>query len=336
MNSLFSERQLAEACDIVGSVMPPTPQYKWPLLQARCGVEVWVKHENHTPTGAFKVRGGLVFLDELHRSGNLPAGFITATRGNHGQSIPFAAARYGVPVTVVVPEGNSTEKNRAMQAWGAELIVHGRDFDEARVESERLALERELRFAPSFHPDLVRGVATYGHELFKAIRDLDLVYVPIGMGSGVCSLIAVRDLLGLSTKIVGVVSSHAPAYALSLQQGEVVQTDDAKTFADGMACRIPSLKAFEIIRTGVDRIIQVDDDEVATAMRALFEDTHNVAEGAGAAALAALLQEIGDDGELCGVRDIRAAVILTGGNVDSDIFSTVLRGETPLPVSSSR
>jgi len=330
MKTLFSAEQLAQARTVVGAVMPPTPQYKWPLLQSRCGVEVWVKHENHTPTGAFKVRGGLVYLDGLNCSDRLPAGFITATRGNHGQSIPFAASRYGVPVTVVVPEGNSKEKNRAMQAWGAELIVHGHDFDEARIEAERLAVERDLMFAPSFHPDLVCGVATYGAELFEAVPDFDLVYVPIGMGSGVCSLIAVRDLLGLATKIIGVVSSHAPAYALSYQQGEIVQTDDANTFADGMACRMPNPQAFEMIRAGVERIVQVDDDEVANAMRALYEDTHNVAEGAGAAALAALLQELRDDGELHNARDLRVAVILTGGNVDSEIFATVLQGKTPL------
>jgi len=331
MNILFSGEQLARACDVVGSVMLPTPQYQWPLLQSRCGVEVWVKHENHTPTGAFKVRGGLVYLDGLKRSDRLPAGFITATRGNHGQSIPFAASSHGVPVTVLVPEGNSMEKNRAMQAWGAELIVHGRDFDEARIEAERLAAERGLMFAPSFHPDLVRGVATYGVELFKAVPGLDLVYVPIGMGSGICSLIAVRDLLGLATKIVGVVSAHAPAYALSYQQGEVVQTDEANTFADGMACRMPNPRALEIIHAGAARIVQVDDDEVANAMRVLYADTHNVAEGAGAAALAALMQETGGGGELRHTGNIRVAVILTGGNVDSEIFATVLQGKTPVP-----
>ena len=329
MNTLFSAEQLAQARDVIGAVMPPTPQYQWPLLQSRCGVEVWVKHENHTPTGAFKVRGGLVYLDGLSRSNRLPAGFITATRGNHGQSIPFAASRHGVPVTVVVPEGNSKEKNRAMQAWGAELIVHGRDFDEARAEAERLAAERQLLFAPSFHPDLVRGVATYGMELFEAVAELDLVYAPIGMGSGVCSLIAVRDLLGLATKIVGVVSSHAPAYALSYQQGEVVQTKEANTFADGMACRMPNPEALDIICSGVARIVQVNDDEVANAMRVLYADTHNVAEGAGAAAMAALLQELRDDGELGHARDLRVAVILTGGNVDSEIFANVLQGKTP-------
>ncbi len=329
MSPLFSAEQLAQARDVVGAVMLPTPQYKWPLLQSRCGVEVWVKHENHTPTGAFKVRGGLVYMDGLNRSNRMPAGFITATRGNHGQSIPFAASKYGVPVTVVVPEGNSKEKNRAMQAWGAELIVHGQDFDEARFEAERLAVEREFMFAPSFHPDLVRGVATYGLELFEAVSDLDLVYVPIGMGSGVCSLIAVRDLFGLATKIIGVVSSRAPAYALSYEQGAVVQTESANTFADGVACRMPIPQALDIIRTGVARIVRVDDDEVANAMRVLYEDTHSVAEGAGAAALAALLQELEDDRELGNARDLRATVILTGGNVDSEIFAAVLQGKTP-------
>jgi len=302
--------------------MPPTPQYLWPLLADAVGCEVWVKHENHTPTGAFKVRGGLVFMAELAARDELPKGFVTATRGNHGQSIPFAASRYGVPVTVVVPEGNSVEKNRAMEAWGARLVVHGRDFDEAREHAATLAAVDGLRFAPSFHPALVRGVATYALELLQAV-ELDVVYVPIGMGSGICGLIAVRDLLGLATEIVGVVSAHAPAFALSVAAGKVVETESALTFADGMACRVPQPDALASIARGAARIVQVTDAEVAAALRLLYTATHNVAEGAGAAALAALRQESLQQ------RGRRVAVILSGGNVDASVLAEVLSGATP-------
>jgi threonine dehydratase len=318
----FTLEALEEAGRVVRAVMPPTPQYAWPLLAEALGCRVWVKHENHTPSGAFKVRGGLVYLAELAAMGDLPAGFVTATRGNHGQSIPFAAARYGVPVTVVVPAGNSEEKNQAMRGWGARLVVHGRDFDEAREHAAALAKAEGLRFAPSFHPALVRGVATYALELFRA-AELDAVYVPIGMGSGICGLIAVRDLLGLSTEIVGVVSAHAPAFALSVAAGRVVETESARTFADGMACRVPQPDALAVIATGAARIVQVTDDEVAEAMRLLYRATHNVAEGAGAAALAALRREA----QLR--RGKRVAVVLSGGNVDAPVLARVLQGATP-------
>lgn len=319
----FSLAELEAAAGVVHEVMAPTPQYAWPLLAADAGCEVFVKHENHTPTGAFKVRGGLVMMDRLHRDGHLPRGLVTATRGNHGQSIPFAAARYGVPVTVVVPEGNSREKNRAMEAWGAELIVHGDDFDESRLEAARLARDRGLEFAPSFHPSLVLGVATYALELLQAVPDLRTVYVPIGMGSGICGLIRTRDLLGLATEIVGVVSAHAPAYADSVAAGRVVETATANTFADGVACRVPNPEAVDIVRQGASRIVRVTDDEVAAAMRDLYRDTHNVSEGAGAAAYAALKQEApAQQGQ-------RVAVVMTGGNVDSDVLAAVLSGRTP-------
>lgn len=328
MATLFSLDALSDAREIVGKVFNPTPQYRWPLLRERFGLDIWVKHENHTPTGAFKARGGLVFMDRLDRNGKLPVGLITATRGNHGQSMPFAASRYGVPVTVYVPEGNSTEKNAAMQAWGAELVVHGSDFDVARVESARVAEEQGLMFAPSFHPDLVLGVATYAHELLTEVADLHTVYVPIGMGSGICGLVTVRDLLGLDTRIVGVVSVAAPAYALSFDAGRVVETNDARTFADGVACRVPVPEAVDIIRAGVERVVQVTDDEVAEAIRVLYRDTHNVAEGAGAAALAALAKDIADSGtERFEGRPV--GVIQTGGNIDSEMFAGVLSGRTP-------
>jgi threonine dehydratase len=320
---LFSMTDLERAAHVVYQVMAPTPQYAWPLLSAHCGCDVWVKHENHTPVGAFKVRGGLVYLDALQQQGRLPRGFITATRGNHGQSIPFAARRYGVPVTVAVPECNSAEKNRSMEGWGARLVVHGADFDEARMEAARLAEAEGLTFVPSFHPLLVTGVATYALELLRALTDLHTVYVPVGMGSGICGLIQTRDLLGLSTEIVGVVSAHAPAYAQSVAAGRVVETRSAQTFADGMACRVPNADAVDIMRRGAARLVQVSDDEVAAAMRIMYRTTHNVAEGAGAAALAALLQEAPRQ------QGRRVAVVLTGGNVDTEVLATVLAGNTP-------
>ena len=320
---MFTLDELEQAQALIAAHMAPTPSYRWPGLCRRAGCEVWLKHENHTPIGAFKVRGGLVYLDELSRGPGLPRGIVTATRGNHGQSIPFAARTYGVPVTVLVPEGNSVEKNAAMRGWGTEVVEYGRDFDVARVEAGRRAEAEELSFAPSFHPALVRGVATYALELFRAVDDLDTVYVPIGMGSGICGLIKTRDLLGLKTDIVGVVAAEAPAVALSVAAGRIVETNSADTFADGMACRVPMPEPLAIIRAGAARVVQVTEAEIAAAMRALYADTHNVAEGAGAAAYAGLMQERG------GLSGRRAAAILTGGNVDTDVFRTVLEGATP-------
>ena len=230
---MLSLQDVEDAAAIVYAAMPPTPQYAWPLLAGRTGCEVWVKHENHTPTGAFKVRGGLVYMDRLKRDGREVAGVISATRGNHGQSIALAAARAGIAATIVVPEGNSVEKNAAMRAFGAELVEAGHDFDAARETAMQLAGERGLSMVPSFHRDLVCGVATYALELFRAAPLLDTVYVPIGLGSGICGTIAMRDALGLSTKVVGVVSTEAPAYALSFAAGKVVPTNSADTMADG-------------------------------------------------------------------------------------------------------
>ncbi len=320
---LFTLEDLERARTLVAAHMAATPAYRWPGLCRRAGCELWLKHENHTPIGAFKVRGGLVYLDELRRGPGLPRGMVTATRGNHGQSIPFAARPYGVSVTVLVPEGNSVEKNAAMVGWGAEVVEHGRDFDMARVEAERRAKDEELLLVPSYHPALVRGVATYALELFEALGDLHAVYAPIGMGSGICGLITTRDLLGLKTDIVGVVAAAAPTVALSLAAGQLVETNSADTFADGLACRVPMPEPLAIIRAGAARVVQVDEDEIAAAMRALYSDTHNVAEGAGAAAFAGLMRE---RDRLAGKR---VAAILTGGNVDADILRTVLRGATP-------
>lgn len=320
---LFSLAELEATATLVHGVMPPTPQYAWPLLVRRTGCEVWVKHENHTPIGAFKIRGGIAYTHELKQAEPRVSGVLTATRGNHGQSIALAAARAGLASVIVVPHGNSVEKNAAMKAFGAELIEHGRDFDEARVRAAEIAEERGLHFVPSFHPHLVRGVATYALELFRSVLDIDVAYVPIGMGSGVCGMIAARDLLGLNTEIIGVVSDRASAVKQSFEAGHLISTSSARTFADGMACRDPHPEALQIIRAGVGRIVSVSDDEVADAIRVLFADTHNLAEGAGAAGLAALLRE---SGQLGGKR---VAVILSGANIDTTVFREVQNGNTP-------
>jgi len=299
--------------------MSPTPQYRWPLLEARVGTTVWVKHENHTPTGAFKVRGGLVYLEELCRSGAKPDGVISATRGNHGQSVGFAARRYGIPAAGVVPFGNSVDKNAAMRSLDVEVIEQGHDFQAAAEVADEIAIERGWHRFPSFHPWLVRGVGTYAVELFRAVPELDTVYVPVGMGSGLCGVIAARDALGLRTHVVVVVSERAPAFALSFEQGRIISHDVTTRIADGMACRTPVEAALTIARHGAERIVQVSDDEVESAMQALFADTHNTAEGAGAAALAALLQEKER------MRGRKVAVVLSGGNVDSNLFAAVLK-----------
>jgi threonine dehydratase len=309
--------EIESAARLIYQSMPATPQYSWPLLNARAGAEVWVKHENHTPVGAFKVRGGLVYMDWLRRERPEVTTVVSATRGNHGQSIPFAAAKFGVRVVIVVPFGNSVEKNRAMRALGAELVEFGEDFQEASEHAERLEKENGWHRVPSFDMRLVTGVSTYALELFSACRTLDTIYVPIGMGSGACGTIAARDALGLATKVVGVVSAHAPAYALSFASGEVREHEAATLIADGVACRKPDPVALKILRAGVDRIVLVDDDEAKGAMRACFADTHNVAEGAGAIGLAALLKDRAAGGE-------RVAMVLTGGNVSSEVFAEVL------------
>ncbi len=311
---MFTLGELEEAARLVHAAFPPTPQYAWPLLSQRVGAEVWVKHENHTPTGAFKVRGGLVFMERLKRENPDVAGVVSATRGNHGQSLAYAGARYGIPVTILVPRGNSVEKNNAMRAQGARLIEYGADFDEAREEAARLAKAEGLLFAPSFARDLVMGVATYALELLRAAPPLAALYVPIGLGSGICGCILARDLLGLKTEIIGVQSTEAPAYALSFAAGRVVTTPAANTRADGMATRLPDANALEVIRKGAARIVTVTDDEVAAAIRAYWQDTHNLAEGAGAAPLAALLQE------RAAMRGKRAGVVLCGGNIDLALF----------------
>ena len=321
---MFDLDGLEDARRTVSRAMPPTPQYRWPSLCRHAGCEVWVKHENHTPIGAFKVRGGLVLLEELRRAGSLPRRIVTATRGNHGQSIPYAARRFGVPVKVVVPRRNSVEKNEAMASWGAEVVVCGDDFEEARNEAVRLADDEGSLGVPSLHPALVRGAATYARELFGAVPDLDTIYVPIGMGSGICGVIRTRDLMRLRTQVVGVVAAGAPAMARSVAAGEIVCTESARTLADGIACRVPDAQALDVVCRGAARIVEVSEADIAEAMRTLYRCTHNVAEGAGAAAFAALCREADRQ------QGRRVAVVLSGGNVDADVFGSVLAGEVPL------
>ncbi|WNJ98974.1 threonine dehydratase [Thalassospiraceae bacterium LMO-JJ14] len=314
-------RDIEAAAEVVYRHMRPTPEISWPLLNARIGAEVIVKHENHTPIGAFKIRGGLNYLTLLKQAEPDCPGVITATRGNHGQSVSRAATAMGMRSVIYVPHGNNPEKNLAMQAYGAELMVHGDDFQESREEAGRVGAAEGLHMIPPFHPNLVAGVGTYGLELMRAHPDLDTIYVPIGMGSGICGLISVRDGLGLKTRIVGIVADKAPAYALSFEKGAPVETNDAATFADGVACRSPDPEAVEIINGGAERIVRLAEDEFRAAMRAYFFDTHNIAEGAGAGPLAGLLQE---KDKMAGKK---VAVILSGGNADKEQFLQAMAGE---------
>ena len=316
-------KELDEAASLVYREMAPTPQYAWPKLRKRVGCTVWVKHENHTPTGAFKVRGGIVYLARLARLQPGVAGVISATRGNHGQSIACAAARAGIPATIYVPHGNSPDQNASMRELGAKVVEFGVDFDEAKHEAARIAAAEDLHFVPSFHWDLVAGVASYALELFRAVEKLDAIYVGVGMGSGICALITVRDLLGMKTQIIGVSAENAPATALSFEAGRIITTPAARTFADGIATREPVADVVETIRRGAERFVKVSEDEMAEAMRVYYDDTHQVAEGAGAAPLAALLQERGR------MAHQNVGVILSGGNIERARFSEVLAGRTP-------
>jgi threonine dehydratase len=312
---MFTLQDLERAQRLVGAVLSPTPQHRWPLLAERLSADIVVKHENHQATGAFKVRGGLVYVDRMKRERPHVTGLVSATRGNHGQSIAFAGRRHGVPVTIFVPRGNSVEKNRAMRAFGAEVIEGGDDFDAARAAAKSFAVDNAHEMVPSFHRDLVLGVATYGVELMTAEPDLDTLYVPVGLGSGICGCVMARDLLGRKTEIVGVQASAAPAYALSFAAGRAVTTPTADTRADGIATRVPDEQALACIRRGVARIIQVSDDEIAEAIRIYWTDTHNLAEGAGAAPLAAALKERET------LRGRRVGLVLSGGNIDLKLFN---------------
>lgn len=321
---LFTLDELTAAHDVVLGQMQPTPQYVWPTISAEVGTVVVVKHENHAPTGAFKVRGGITFVDWLKREHPGVPGIITATRGNHGQSQARAAVAEGLRAKIVVPKGNSVEKNAAMRAFGAELVEFGQDFDEARGEAMRLAEEEGLFPVPPFHRELLRGVATYGLELFREHPDLDTVYVPIGCGSGICGVIAARDALGCKAEVVGVVSTEAQTAKLSVEAGHLIETNSARTIADGMAVRVPVQAAYDIYSKGAARIVAVTDDEIAAAMRLYFRAIHNLAEGAGAAPLAAAMQERDR------LNGRKVGVILSGGNVDAPLYSEVLVGRTPV------
>lgn len=310
--------EVAAAQKLVYQLMLPTPQISWPLLNQKLEARVWIKHENHTPIGAFKARSAVFYAAQLFRRESGIKGIITATRGNHGQSVALAGQRFDVPVTIVVPQGNSVEKNAAMRSQGARLIEFGQDFQESREHAQKLSQEQGLHFVPPFHRDIVTGVATYWMELFTAVSDLDAVYAPIGMGSGICAACAVRNGMKLKTKIIGVAAEGAPAYALSFQAGRPVEAPVTTQIADGMACRVPDDDALEIIQKNVDHIVSVSDDEIRHAMRIYFSDTHNVIEGAGAASLAAALKA---KNSLVGKR---IALVASGGNVDRDIFAKVL------------
>lgn len=316
---LPAKTALESAAHIVYGAMPPTPQYSWPLLNEALGSTVWVKHENHTPTGAFKVRGGLVYMHELVQRLPQVTGVVSATRGNHGQSVAFAVRRHGLKATIVVPHGNSKEKNAAMRALGAELIEYGDEFQASREHAVRLSNEQGLHMVPSFHRDLVRGVATYWMELFAAQPDLDVIFVSIGMGSGICAAVAARNALGLATKIIGVVSAHALAYKLSFEKTCRIESPVTAVIADGMACRVPDDDALAVMLKHVDEIVAVTDDEVAEAMKLYYTATHNVAEGAGAAPLAAALK-VKDK-----LKGRKIGLPLGGGNVDHDMFADILR-----------
>ena len=313
---------ITNAMRIVRAVMPPTPQQRWPLLDQRLGLQAWVKHENHTAVGAFKLRGGLVYFDALRTREPGCKGVVSATRGNHGQSVGFAARLHGIQTTIIVPRRNSVEKNAAMRALGVQLVEHGDDFQEAREHAGMLARDQGLHMVPSFHDDLVRGVATYWVEFFEAVQP-DVVFVPVGQGSGICACALARAFTGASTRIIGVVSAHALAYQLSFRAGRPIEAPASTVLADGMACRVPDAQALAVMLREVDDIVAVTDTEVADAMRALFADTHNVAEGAGAAALAAALQQRERWAGQC------IGLPLTGGNVDSTVLARVLNGQWP-------
>ncbi len=322
---MFTLDELRSAEAIVRAALPPTPAIAWPLIARRLGAEAVVKHENHNPTGAINVRGGLTFVDALKRRDPQAKGIVSATRGNHGQSLAFAGARAGLTVRIYVPRGNSNEKNAAMRALGAELVEHGDDFQAAREEAMRVAAESGLVAVPAFHRDLVLGVSTYALELLAARPDLDVLYAPIGQGSGICGCIAARDALGLKTEIVGVQASGAPAYALSYAAGRAIATNGSDTLADGMATRVPDEEALAVILRGAARVVLVDDDEIAAAIRAYWTDTHNLAEGAGAAALAAAVNE---KDRLAGKK---VGLILSGGNIDFALFQRWLAEIEPTP-----
>lgn len=317
-SALPSLADIEAASRVVYDQFQPTPQYHWQLLSEKLGAHCWLKHENHTPVGAFKIRGGLTYFAQMAARNTLPAEVISATRGNHGQSIAWAARRHGVRCTIVVPHGNSVEKNAAMRALGASLIEHGNDFQAAREHAIALAEQRGAHMVPSFHADLVSGVSTYWWEFLRAVPDMHTAYVPIGLGSGACAAVAAKLALQHPVRIVGVVSTGATTYRDSIAAGEVVDAAVTTQIADGMAVRRADPQALAILRQHLDRVVAVSDDEIANAMHLLFTSTHNVAEGAGAAALAAALQE------RAAIAGQTVGLAMTGGNVDAKVFAQVL------------
>jgi threonine dehydratase len=325
---LLTIDQIHDAQSLIYRYMPATPQYTWPLVNLRLGAEAWIKHENHTPVGAFKLRGALVFLAWLKDEQPELEGVVAATRGNFGQGVGMAARLFGLKCVIVVPHGNSQEKNRAMQAQGVELITQGNDFQESLEFARALAVKRRFAFIDSFHERLVLGTATYALEYLEGSPELDLVYVPIGMGSSICGMAAARNALGLKTEIVGVTAEAAPAIANSFREGVVLEAPAQTAIADGLACRRPNPEALAVMLENVSRIVQVSDEEILEAMRALHEDTHNLAEGAGAASMAAALKE------KTMLHKKRVGILLTGGNVDREIYRGVLNANEDRMVSN--
>jgi threonine dehydratase len=313
--------EIESAAERLAAVFPATPQISWPLLNERLGCETWVKHENHTPLGAFKIRGAFLYVSWLKQSQPDVRGVVAATRGNHGQGVAYAAARNGIASVIVVPRGNSVEKNAAMRALGAELIEHGEDFQESLEFARKLSTERGYPIVESFHPQLMLGTASYGLEFFKGTPELDTVYVPIGLGSSICGVVAAREALGLKTCVVGVVSSLSPSYALSFKAGKLVESPSTSLLGDGLSCRRPNEQALELIGKYVEKVIEVTDEELAEAIRIYLVTTHNLAEGAGAAALAgALKSSEANQGK-------RIGIVLTGGNIDQALLARVLNRE---------
>lgn len=317
---LPSIAEIHAAQTLIYRYMPPTPQYSWPLLNERLGTEAWIKHENYTPVGAFKLRGALVYLDWLKKTQPGVPGVVAATRGNHGQGVATAARLVGLKAVVVVPRGNSADKNRAMKAQGAELVEFGEDFQESLEFARAVAVKRGLTMIDSFHEWLVHGTATYALEFLQGPPALEVVYVPIGLGSSICGVAAARKALGFSAEIVGVVAAEAPAYAHSFRERSAMEAPARTAIADGLACRVPHPEALEVIWENAARVLEVSDEEIMNAMRIYFEDAHNIAEGAGAAALAGALQEKNN------LHNKRVGVVLSGGNVDRTTYAAVLGG----------
>ncbi len=310
MSEEISLKEIVRARAVIYRYLRPTPLIHYQPLSEITGFQTYIKHENHNPTGAFKVRGGLNLIASLPQE-EKERGVITATRGNHGQSIAMASRIFGVPCTLLVPHGNNPEKNRAMRGFGAELVEYGRDFDEARQRAEEIREEKGLRYIhPANEPRLINGVGTYSLEIFEDLPDVDAIIVPIGGGSGACGAITIARALNPNTRVIGVQAERAPSVYLSWKEGRIIETESADTFADGLATRVPFEMTFNIIREGISDIVTVSEEEMKSSVRLLLETTHNLAEGAGAAPLAAALK-LRDR-----LRGKKVVIILSGGNID--------------------